>query len=183
METDDLLLLLKLTASSASSTSQTSVVLGSGADVSIANCSVTAAPLRSPVNRCAPTSGLKCWMLSFWGCSQTLEMPEHLWPGKAGAFLAVRERRTASEFQSASKIKNLNIRNHNSPHDSQQSCLYFCDNFYQLCFGVSSPLLCNIPVNKCASFFFYTYFKFLPHFQLHRGCKEWTFQSYVFKLD
>lgn len=106
METDDLLLLLKLTASSASSTSQTSVVLGSGADVSIVNCSVTAAPLRSPVNRCAPASGLKCWMLSFWGCSQTLEMPEHLWPGKAGAFLAMRERRTASEFQSASKIVN-----------------------------------------------------------------------------
>lgn len=138
METDDLLLLLKLTASSASSTSQTSVVLGSGEDVSIANCSVTAAPLRSPVNRCAPASGLKCWMLSFWGCSQTLEMPEHLWPGKAGAFLAMRERRTASEFQSASK----------------QSCLYFCENFYQLCFGVSSPLLFYIPVNKCASFFF-----------------------------
>lgn len=150
METDDLLLLLKLTASSASSTSQTSVVLGSGADVSIANCSVTAAPLRSPVNRCAPASGLKCWMLSFWGCSQTLEMPEHLWPGKAGAFLAMRERRTASEFQSASKIVNSRA------YILVKISISFASVFLRLC----SFILQSTNVHL----FFYTYFKFVPHF-------------------
>lgn len=68
----------------------------------------------------------------------------------AGAFLAMRERRTASEFQSASKIVNSRA------YIFVKISISFASVFLRLCSFIFQSTNVHL--------FFYTYFKFVPHF-------------------